>query len=206
MADVTYEVRGQAAWVTFDRPEAHNAMTFAMYDRLVEHCEAVDADDDVQRDGPARRRRQGLRRRHRHPPVRRLQVRPGRARLRGPDRRGAGPPGGRAQADDRAGGRLRHGLRPGHLRRLRPARDHRRRQVRHADRPHRRQLPLDGQLRPPGRRPRRRAAEGGDLPRAADQGRRRRARSASPSSPRTPRRTSRNWSRRSPTTPRRRCG
>ena len=47
MADVTYEVRGQAAWVTFDRPEAHNAMTFAMYDRLVEHCEAVDADDDV---------------------------------------------------------------------------------------------------------------------------------------------------------------
>ena len=47
MADVRYEVRGPAAWVTFDRPEAHNAMTFAMYDRLVEHCEAVDADDDV---------------------------------------------------------------------------------------------------------------------------------------------------------------
>lgn len=47
MADVTYERRGPAAWVTFDRPEAHNAMTFAMYDRLVEHCEAVDADDEV---------------------------------------------------------------------------------------------------------------------------------------------------------------
>src|SRR3954447_22237645 len=47
MADVTLERRGVAAWVTFDRPEAHNAMTFAMYDRLVEHCEAVDADDDV---------------------------------------------------------------------------------------------------------------------------------------------------------------
>jgi enoyl-CoA hydratase/carnithine racemase len=47
MGDVTYEVRGPAAWVTFDRPEAHNAMTFAMYDRLVEHCEAVDADDAV---------------------------------------------------------------------------------------------------------------------------------------------------------------
>src|SRR3954470_5975449 len=47
MADVTLSRRGVAAWVTFDRPEAHNAMTFAMYDRLVEHCEAVDADDDV---------------------------------------------------------------------------------------------------------------------------------------------------------------
>jgi enoyl-CoA hydratase/carnithine racemase len=45
MADVTLERRGAAAWVTFDRPEAHNAMTFAMYDRLVEHCETVDADD-----------------------------------------------------------------------------------------------------------------------------------------------------------------
>jgi enoyl-CoA hydratase/carnithine racemase len=47
MADVTLERRGVAAWVTFDRPEAHNAMTFAMYDRLVEHCEAVDADDAI---------------------------------------------------------------------------------------------------------------------------------------------------------------
>ena len=46
MADVTFGRRGAAAWVTFDRPEAHNAMTFAMYDRLVEHCEAVDADDE----------------------------------------------------------------------------------------------------------------------------------------------------------------
>jgi enoyl-CoA hydratase/carnithine racemase len=47
LSDVTYERRGPAAWVTFDRPEAHNAMTFAMYDRLVEHCEAVDADAGV---------------------------------------------------------------------------------------------------------------------------------------------------------------
>jgi enoyl-CoA hydratase/carnithine racemase len=47
VSDVTYERRGPAAWVTFDRPEAHNAMTFAMYDRLVSHCETVDADEDV---------------------------------------------------------------------------------------------------------------------------------------------------------------
>jgi formyl-CoA transferase len=86
MADVTLERRGVAAWVTFDRPEAHNAMTFAMYDRLVEHCETVDADDRDQGHGPARRGRQGVRRRHRHPPVRGVQVRSGRPRLRGPDR------------------------------------------------------------------------------------------------------------------------
>jgi enoyl-CoA hydratase/carnithine racemase len=44
---VTLERRAAAAWVNFDRPEAHNAMTFAMYDRLVEHCETVDADDSL---------------------------------------------------------------------------------------------------------------------------------------------------------------
>ncbi len=44
---VDVELRGEAAWVTFNRPEAHNAMTFAMYDRLVEHCETVDADAAV---------------------------------------------------------------------------------------------------------------------------------------------------------------
>lgn len=44
---VDYEVRGPAAWLTFNRPEAHNAMTYAMYDALVEACERVDADDDV---------------------------------------------------------------------------------------------------------------------------------------------------------------
>jgi enoyl-CoA hydratase len=44
---VHYERRGAAAWVTFDRPRAHNALTYAMYDRLVECCEAADADDAV---------------------------------------------------------------------------------------------------------------------------------------------------------------
>lgn len=44
---VGFEVRGDAAWVTFNRPEAHNAMTFAMYDALVEACERVDADDAI---------------------------------------------------------------------------------------------------------------------------------------------------------------
>ena len=47
MSEVELERRGPAAWVTFNRPEAHNAMTFAMYESLYEACEAADADDDV---------------------------------------------------------------------------------------------------------------------------------------------------------------
>ena len=44
---VRYERRGPAAWVTFERPAAHNAMTFEMYEALFEACERADADDDV---------------------------------------------------------------------------------------------------------------------------------------------------------------
>jgi enoyl-CoA hydratase/carnithine racemase len=44
---VDWERRGPAAWVTFNRPEAHNAMTFEMYEALFECCERADADDEV---------------------------------------------------------------------------------------------------------------------------------------------------------------
>jgi enoyl-CoA hydratase/carnithine racemase len=44
---VDWERREPAAWVTFNRPEAHNAMTFEMYEDLYSHCERADADDDV---------------------------------------------------------------------------------------------------------------------------------------------------------------
>ena len=47
VSQVLVERRGPAAWVTFNRPEAHNAMTFAMYELLYEACAAVDADDEV---------------------------------------------------------------------------------------------------------------------------------------------------------------
>ena len=33
--------------MTFNRPEAHNAMTFAMYERLHDACETVDADEEL---------------------------------------------------------------------------------------------------------------------------------------------------------------
>ena len=34
-ADLLYERRGPVGWITFNRPTARNAMTFAMYDELM---------------------------------------------------------------------------------------------------------------------------------------------------------------------------
>ena len=42
-----YEVRDGIAYVTFNRPEARNAMTWAMYDGLARACEAIVEDDGV---------------------------------------------------------------------------------------------------------------------------------------------------------------
>jgi enoyl-CoA hydratase/carnithine racemase len=46
-AELLYERRGPAAMITFNRPQARNAMTFAMYEALVERCDEIDADDGV---------------------------------------------------------------------------------------------------------------------------------------------------------------
>src|SRR5215218_4545597 len=42
-----FERREAVASITFNRPQARNAMTWEMYNALYECCEAVDADDDV---------------------------------------------------------------------------------------------------------------------------------------------------------------
>src|SRR5215213_11737161 len=42
--DLLYEVRDGIAFVTFNRPQARNAFTFAMYERLAEICDTVDGD------------------------------------------------------------------------------------------------------------------------------------------------------------------
>ena len=48
MADpVLFAVDGSIAFLTFNRPEARNAMTWAMYDALARACEAVDADRGI---------------------------------------------------------------------------------------------------------------------------------------------------------------
>ena len=46
-AEILYEVKDGIAWLIFNRPEARNAMTFSMYDRLGELCAQVNADDSV---------------------------------------------------------------------------------------------------------------------------------------------------------------
>ena len=45
--DLLFEKRDPIAFITFNRPQARNAMTFAMYDRLAELCRQVDADHSV---------------------------------------------------------------------------------------------------------------------------------------------------------------
>jgi len=47
MSELVYEVRGDIAYVTFNRPQARNALTFAMYDRLVEICATADEDRSI---------------------------------------------------------------------------------------------------------------------------------------------------------------
>src|SRR5262245_49062721 len=45
--DLIYEVNGAVGVVTFNRPLAHNALTFEMYDRLGEICATVPADGSL---------------------------------------------------------------------------------------------------------------------------------------------------------------
>ena len=44
---VLYEQDDALAFVTFDRPEARNAMTWEMYQALLDHCDAVEGDPSV---------------------------------------------------------------------------------------------------------------------------------------------------------------
>jgi enoyl-CoA hydratase/carnithine racemase len=45
--DLLYEVRDGIAHVTFNRPQARNALTFAMYERLAEVCAIANADRSI---------------------------------------------------------------------------------------------------------------------------------------------------------------
>lgn len=45
--EVDLYIKGQVATVTFNRPEARNAMTWSMYDRFAEICTALNANDQV---------------------------------------------------------------------------------------------------------------------------------------------------------------
>ncbi|MCF3945622.1 enoyl-CoA hydratase/isomerase family protein [Acidiphilium sp. AL] len=45
--DLLYEVRGRIGYVTFNRPAARNALTFAMYERLAAICTHLNESDDI---------------------------------------------------------------------------------------------------------------------------------------------------------------
>jgi enoyl-CoA hydratase len=45
--DILYEIRDGVAYVTFNRPQARNAFTFAMYERLAEICAIADEDRSI---------------------------------------------------------------------------------------------------------------------------------------------------------------
>jgi enoyl-CoA hydratase/carnithine racemase len=40
--ELTYEIRGTTGWITLNRPQARNALTFAMYERIAEICSGID--------------------------------------------------------------------------------------------------------------------------------------------------------------------
>lgn len=45
--ELLFEFEGAVAWLTFNRPHARNAMTWAMYDGLLTACERVDAEGAI---------------------------------------------------------------------------------------------------------------------------------------------------------------
>ncbi|HEU5019602.1 MAG TPA: enoyl-CoA hydratase/isomerase family protein [Pseudolabrys sp.] len=45
--DILFEVRNGVGWTTFNRPQARNAFTFAMYERLAEICRQADEDRGI---------------------------------------------------------------------------------------------------------------------------------------------------------------
>src|SRR5438045_3247313 len=45
--DLLYSVTDGIARITFNRPQARNAMTFAMYDRMAEICQEINADRSI---------------------------------------------------------------------------------------------------------------------------------------------------------------
>ncbi len=45
--DILTQRRGRVLWITFNRPQARNAMKLTMYERLVELCTEINADDEL---------------------------------------------------------------------------------------------------------------------------------------------------------------
>ena len=162
--ELLFDKRGEIGWITFNRPQQRNALTFAMYEGLAEICgriartrevkalvitgagdKAFAAGTDIAQfqdfkggeDGIAYERKMD-------------RILDAIERCTVPDHRG------HRRLLHRRRGRHRGGLRPPDRRRQRP--------VRLPHRPHPGQLPVDGQLRAAGRADRPAAGEGDDPP------------------------------------------
>ena len=81
MDELLYETRDGIGFVTLNRPQARNALTFPMYEKLRQIALAAGDDRVAPRHRHHRRRGEGLRRRHRHLPVHRIPHARGRAGL-----------------------------------------------------------------------------------------------------------------------------
>ena len=47
MTELLHEIRGRTLWITFNRPEARNALTFGMYEALADMCRNVPTDGSL---------------------------------------------------------------------------------------------------------------------------------------------------------------
>ena len=47
MSEITTQVRGHTLWITFNRPQARNALTFEMYEGLATLCREVPTDGSI---------------------------------------------------------------------------------------------------------------------------------------------------------------
>ncbi len=142
--------RGPVAFFTINRPEAGNAMTWAMYDALVDACERVDAAPDlrafvIRAAGATFCTGTDI---SQFTVV--LDAR-GRPRVRAPPRSVRGADRARGRADDRPGGRDRGRRRLRDRAGVRSARVLAGGPLRRADRPHARQRPVVRELRAPRR-------------------------------------------------------
>ena len=161
--DILFDVRDGIGRVTFNRPQARNAFTFEMYERLAEICEDANSDraikvliftgagDKAFASGTDINQ------------FRAFSDAAGRDRLRGAQRPRARRAGKVPRADHRGDRRRLHRRRRGDRGLLRPAHRHEDRAIRFPDRAHARQLPVDGELRPARGAARSRAREGHHL-------------------------------------------
>jgi enoyl-CoA hydratase/carnithine racemase len=168
--DLLYVVEDGIARLTFNRPQARNALTFAMYEQMAAICESINADRSIKAMILTGRRRQGVCLGNRHLAVPRLQDRAGRARLRGADRSRAGRAGAGQGADDCGHCRRLHRRRGGDRRLLRHADRHGVDPDRLSDRAHAGQLPVDVQHLQAHLTDRAGADQGSDLYGPADRG------------------------------------